>query len=687
MVDPQVRRTWQIGADRVRIEGKHWARTLDGIVHRAADGLGASEPIAAELYKLLVYDQGSFFVSHRDTEKVPGMFATLVVVLPSTSNGGELIVRHKGREARLDLRCDDPSEAAFAAFYADCVHEVLPVTSGCRLVLVYNLLRRAPGPAPEPPSYDDEQAGLAALLQAWTSGNLDEGTPAKLIYPLEHAYTSASLGFDTLKGSDAAVARVVTAAARECGCDLHLALLTIQESGAAEYSSDYRRRYSDVDDFEAGEVFDRHESLSEWRRPDGSRPGLGELPIEDGEIAPPDALEDLDPDEEEFQEATGNEGATFDRLYRRAALVLWPRQRFLAVLNQAGPSVTLPFLSDLTERWIASGENRDCDLWRQAHELSRHILSTWPRQGGYDLEDEPSDVARMLMLSTRLEDSESLAGFLAQIAECGICAKGDVDAIVAALGLFAPEKDAALTERLVAGTATASLATCARLLSRAVAARPRARHADLAGAAGILVKALPGGRPSTAPREVWQRDSNVQPGFIVDLFTAVARIDEALAERAADHVLAWPGTYGLDRVLVPALRELVGSSESEDSVAIRRLRAVCIDHLKARVTEPLRPPTDWSRGSGLDCSCRHCGELSLFLADRERRSWTLKAAAHQRGHVERTIRSSRCDVDITTLRRGSPHSLVCTKNQASHDRRVQQRNSDLTDLERLQLRE
>ena len=39
----------------------------------------------------------------------------------------------------------------FAAFYADCLHEVLPVTSGCRLTLVYDLLRKEKGPPPEPP--------------------------------------------------------------------------------------------------------------------------------------------------------------------------------------------------------------------------------------------------------------------------------------------------------------------------------------------------------------------------------------------------------------------------------------------------------------------------------------------------------------------------------------------------------
>ncbi len=144
VVDTDVRRTWQIDAARVRIHGQGWARSLAGIVQSAAVGLGVTDPVAAELYKLLVYDEGSFFVSHRDTEKADGMFATLIVVLPSNYTGGELLVRHQGREVRFDLRSPDPSQAAFAAFYADCLHEVLSVTSGCRLALIYILSRREP---------------------------------------------------------------------------------------------------------------------------------------------------------------------------------------------------------------------------------------------------------------------------------------------------------------------------------------------------------------------------------------------------------------------------------------------------------------------------------------------------------------------------------------------------------------
>ena len=324
LVDTAVRRTWQIGADRVHIRGKHWERTLETILARVADGLGVSEPVAVELYKLLVYDRGSFFVGHRDTEKAPGI-ATLVIVLPSISAGGDLVVPQKGREARLDLRCPEPSEAAFAAFYADCAHEVLPVTEGCRLTLVYNLVRRGGGALPEPPDYHGEENRIAALLQSWGAGkkSRDGDAPDKLIYLLEHAYTPAELGFATLKGPDAAAATVFAAAARQSDTELHLALLRVEESGIAEYTGygSRRGRWSEPE-LEAGEVDDRSVGLSEWRRLDGSPSLLVELPVEDDELSPPDSLEDMDPDDEDFHEATGNEGASFERTYRRAAFVL-----------------------------------------------------------------------------------------------------------------------------------------------------------------------------------------------------------------------------------------------------------------------------------------------------------------------------------------------------------------------------
>jgi predicted 2-oxoglutarate/Fe(II)-dependent dioxygenase YbiX len=358
LTDIGVRRTWQIAPERVRIAGKHWPATIQAIVTRVAEGLGVTDPVEADLYKLLIYDQGSFFVPHRDTEKVPGMFATLVLVLPSVSEGGELIVRHKDQEVSLPLHCPEPSDVAFAAFYADCVHEVRPVTAGYRLVLVYNLVRRGRGRLPSAPDYASQEDEVVTALEQWTEALRSPGNgmpendepgsdePEKLIFPLEHAYTPAELGFGSLKGADAGIAQVVVAAASRANCDVHLALIAIEESGIAEYNGDYRRsrrgRYSDeVDDedgdnFEVVEMSDREAIASDWRRPDGDPSPLNDIPVEEAEFSPPLSFDDLEPDEQHFHEATGNEGASYERTYRRAALILWPRERLLAVINQGG---------------------------------------------------------------------------------------------------------------------------------------------------------------------------------------------------------------------------------------------------------------------------------------------------------------------------------------------------------------
>jgi hypothetical protein len=684
LVDTAVRRTWQIGADRVRIRGKHWSRSLETIRARVADGLGVGGPVEAELYKLLVYDPGSFFVGHRDTEKVPGMFATLVIVLPSVSAGGELVVRHKGREARLDLRCPEPSEAAFAAFYADCVHEVLPVTEGCRLTLVYNLVRRGRGPVPEPPDYHREENRIAALLQAWDAEKKSTGddAPEKLVYLLEHAYTPAELGFATLKGPDAAAAAVLGAAARRCDTELHLALLTVEESGVAEYAA-YGSRWSEPE-LEAGEVDDRSVGLSEWRRLDGSPPLVVELPVEDEELSPPDALEDMDPDDEHFHEATGNEGASFERTYRRAAFVLWPRSRFFAVLNQAGRPATLPYLEELTGRWTVSGEGRQSPLWEQAHDLSGHIIAKWPTHPWYPHRDKaPSQATRTLSLLTRLGDRVRIEALLAKIAASGGYDKEDNDAIIGALAILSPEKRTLIIEGLIAATAERSPSACGELLSRAVAALADSRKAALAAAARRLVETLPGDPARPAVVEPWRRGPVVEPGLIVDLMTALEQIDQHLAGHVADHILTWPKTYSFDAVLVPAVRSLVGSRVIRGSTAVERLRAVCLGHLRNRIAQPLEAPKDWQRTSSLACSCRDCAELGRFLADAERRVWSFKAAESKRAHVSGTVARARCDLELTTEKRGSPYTLVCTKNQASYDRRVKQRKQDHEDLAQL----
>jgi predicted 2-oxoglutarate/Fe(II)-dependent dioxygenase YbiX len=704
IVDTSVRRTWQIAPDRVHVGGKHWQATLDRAVALAVKGLGVDEPVAATLYKLLIYDAGSFFVSHRDTEKEPGMFATLVLALPSTSSGGELVVRHREREARLDLANDDPSEMTFAAFYADCVHEVLPITAGCRATLVYNLIRQGKGDTPRPPNYERETARAAALLQEWRNSKTapGDGGPQKVVYPLEHAYSLAELDFAKLKGADAAGAAVLGSAAPQAGCDLHLALVSIEESGSAEYNGSYRRRYrgyddDDSDEFEVGEVFERSELLTEWRRADGEPLTLGEIPIEDGEVSPPDALEDIEPDEEHFHEATGNEGASFDRTYRRAALVLWPSQRRLAVINQAGPDATLPYLEQLAAKWAGQGAQQNSALWTEAHDLSGHMLDTWPKSDWYGSGDDEENVtgdgaarhkqvglARLLAILTTLRDESRIEAALALLTARRGHHMRENAAILAAVALFPAEHAARLVEAIISSHATEALAPCCALLRAAIAESFATKPRYLAAAAASLIASLPG-EPARAAVDQWGRRRHVTPGagVVADLVRIAESFDAELAKRLAAHLLAYPKTYGVDRALVPAVTRLVEDGAQRSGAAMTELIAACLAHVENRATEPLKAPHNWTRAGNIRCSCEHCAALRRFLASPETETWTLKAKEEIRSHVEGEIRTAAADLDVTTLRRSSPYSLVCRKNSASYDRRVAQRRKDLVDIARL----
>lgn len=707
VVDTKVRRTWQIEAGRVSIGGKHWAKTLDGIVERATEGLGVAGPVTAELYKLLVYDKGSFFVSHRDTEKSPGMFATLVLALPSKSKGGELVVRHRDREGRLDLACDEPSEIAFAAFYADCVHEVLPVTFGCRATLVFNLVRKAKGKAPQPPSYEAEAEKVTRLLRGWVDDRAsagidaaaDEGAenapPEKLVIPLEHAYTPAELAFDRLKGADAAVARLLATAAPQVGCDVHLALLTIWESGSAEYNGrenwHYRRGRRDsgveenASEFDVVEVHDWSKTLSHWRQSDGSSTTLGKLPLEDNEVSPPDALEDMEPDEEHFHEATGNEGASFDRTYARAALVIWPSSRILAVLNQGGLGATLPFLGELVDKFQSARAKKGLPHKRQAEELAGHMISTWPVNTWHERDrSEPSDLGRMLSLLARLGEPTLTERMLETLMSRQGHDKADNPAILEALAGFEPAAAAGWLKTIVAAHAVEALGPCGALLTDARKGRFAKTSAQLAGAVQSLLDQLPGD-PVSAPKDQWGRPRVAKPdaALVLNLTDVADSVDAGLAKRVAAHVLAWPGHFDLDRVLVPAAKALV-KKHGRSGVAFDALHGAAVVHLKARIAQTLEPPRDWTRPSAIGCQCQHCRELSRFLEDAGNQTWTLRAAQHTRTHVENEINRARADVNIHTERRGSPHSLIAVKNQASYERRVAQRKQDLADLAALQ---
>ena len=68
-VDTSVRKTWELNADQVAFRNPVWRQIEDQAVAKATEQLGIIDgpaTIRAELYKLLLYQPGAFFETHRE---------------------------------------------------------------------------------------------------------------------------------------------------------------------------------------------------------------------------------------------------------------------------------------------------------------------------------------------------------------------------------------------------------------------------------------------------------------------------------------------------------------------------------------------------------------------------------------------------------------------------------------------
>ncbi|KDQ10392.1 hypothetical protein BOTBODRAFT_115948 [Botryobasidium botryosum FD-172 SS1] len=203
--------------------------------------------IRAELYKLNVYGPGSFFKSHKDTPRGEDMFGSLVVVLPTPHEGGELYLRHGGKEWVYDsaselasLREGDGPGIGYVALYSDVEHEVASVKSGYRITITYNLYftsdENAPTPKiPAPPSIEPVAALLGDLLAQpkflSKGGLLGFGLQHEYPFPQRERRTNTSIAplERVLKGSD----RVIMNAVRQHG--LEAALYIVYKASGGVY--------------------------------------------------------------------------------------------------------------------------------------------------------------------------------------------------------------------------------------------------------------------------------------------------------------------------------------------------------------------------------------------------------------------------------------------------------------------
>lgn len=165
------------------------------------------------------------------TEKAGGMFATIIVILPSPFTGGAVHLSHGGLSTVMDFSAESLLSTSVMAWYTDVTHEVKPITSGYRLALSYNLIHTTTTLRPSLPSTHSAALQLKNIFLSWRNEGYDG--LQKIIYLLDHRYSKANLNGSALKGMDSHQIALLNAIAEECGFRIGLASIESHVKGKA----------------------------------------------------------------------------------------------------------------------------------------------------------------------------------------------------------------------------------------------------------------------------------------------------------------------------------------------------------------------------------------------------------------------------------------------------------------------
>ncbi len=684
-LDKRVRDTGELHADRLFLQ---WAQgAFDALQAQVAQGLGLQH-LQARLHNLLVYGPGQFFKPHQDTEKLPGMVATLVLVVPSPHIGGELIVRHGSEQARFASQHLNADTIRWCAFYADCRHEVLPVAEGWRVVLSFDLVLPTQ-------SVPHSAAPAPVLLKAMREHFLPAAGPTMQawVFLLDHEYSERGLHWPLLKGADRQRVAALRAAAEALGLTVHLALAEIHEEWTAIEGPGPRQRgrghWQDIADPQPDELLNRDIVLDHWVDAQGRTLRREALPVAEHDTA---SFSETDASflvNQEYEGYMGNYGETLDHWYRRAALVIQTPQaeqasRFVsdfdAALADALALARQGRGEELATRLGAAAKAIDAQRQRRGHsvfEAFSTLAAALPDAGqaralmeGFDwVHLQAADARALAQLSAH--HGEAWVGDLidawAQPAHRWQRTAWNLNeqrgtATVAARPPWPQRLSQVLELGLVSGLGP-NLSD--RLVVRSLQA--------LAAADTDLLALSPASRAASL---------TARQQALCELATALPFGPKWVesVELLVRHVQAHPDLYPLKR-----LRPLLEALPERPPTAAQDLRKAVLAALRLALATPERGANDHT----LDdiewvCRCADCSAVIRWAESAQAQALTLAMPEARRNHVQERLSAAAAPVVCNTLRQGSPHKLVIDKAPGWHDKQRALRQTWKSDLAMLE---
>ncbi|VDB85596.1 unnamed protein product [Peniophora sp. CBMAI 1063] len=207
VVDESFRKSLTISAESLLTPLVPEKTMLMEIIRRyflKAEELGCEFNI--ELHELEIYEKGSFFKSHRRAVHGDNIFGSLILTYPAAHSGGALaLYPSEGDKYIFDTGAkmsSCPPYMAYAMFRGDVNHEVLPVTSGHRITLLYDLSWVPDRTVPIPTSSLEQMNEWTSRIQSLLDDETVLPDGGLFCFGIEHSYPVPSedkLKLDTWK--------------------------------------------------------------------------------------------------------------------------------------------------------------------------------------------------------------------------------------------------------------------------------------------------------------------------------------------------------------------------------------------------------------------------------------------------------------------------------------------------------
>ncbi len=658
ITDTTVRNTWEIDAQYISFLNPSWENHVESILKRVKKDLGLKNYIVeAHLYKMLIYEEGGFFLPHKDSEKEKGMFGSLVIGLPSAHTGGELSITFENETVTADFSKNTLYETDYVAFYADCNHEVKRVNSGYRICLVYNLIQKENQSKIEWSSVNQNAIQLASIIKK-------NPIEKPYIILLGHQYTPENLSHKNLKLNDRLKAEVIIEAAKQLGYYSALCLVTSYKTGSPEYDGyDDYYRYDDDDDKDENntdsimaEVHDESLDIEHWEN--STLPKFENFSFEENDLITSFVLDEDEPIVKENSGYMGNYGPDLTFWYHYGAVMLWSPSANAELFSEESTEIQL--------NWIKYFCNTSKFSVKEKNAVDRSIKNFFidrKEDNSYEKNNYNPVIDWAIFQKKESlifsENAEQIQFYFENT---------DAEQWLKLLTAFYENND--WIDKIALHP---SIETVGKL-SELILLTPNNDEWN----AAILqwISLLP-----IFLEKSYNNKKRIAAETLSDLFKIEKKF--SLQNQWASEICkSLEINISRDEIHAKMAPQILGINK--ESLIRKNLESICINFLQDLVDKKPMPPENWTRELPITKSySKQWQILEEFLASPTQEIFEYRKVQAERTLMENTISSVRIDLKMETTKKGSPHTLKITKTQDRYNKLLKKWNVDLALLNNL----